>query len=48
MDKGLFNISGRSLRDVLSEANSLNITKEQIVTIFRDEEQFYLIYEHNG
>ncbi len=48
MKKGLCNISGRSLRDVLAEANRLEVKKEQVVTIFRDEEQFYLIYEHNG
>ena len=37
-------ISAGSIRDLLIEANSLGITKEQFVQILPDSEQYYLVF----
>jgi hypothetical protein len=37
-------IYGRSIRDIVVRANELGITKDNFITIVRDESQWYLIY----
>ena len=42
--KVLNSIPGNTLREVLKEANLRNIEKDDIVSILRDNGQFWLIY----
>lgn len=42
--KVLNSIPGNTLREVLKEANLRNIEKDDIVSILRDNGQFWLVY----
>ena len=37
-------IYGRSIRDIVIQANDLGITKGNFITLTKDEHQWYLIY----